>query len=109
MNSYIEEKIKTLVTGIQSPFQQLSIRIECPLDSGIKVECWRVIDQEKISQAIPGGVRVFFQFIELIRKNEPSREFNVVTITADKTATYTVSFEFDAAVQRDAEENIKQA
>lgn len=108
MNSCIDEKIKSLIASIQKPYQQILVKIECPLDSGVKVECWRIINNEKYSQTILGGVRPFFQFVESAKKNEPNRKFNVVDITIDNAGKHTISFVFDENVQRQAEENIKQ-
>ena len=108
MNSLIDEKIATIFNATQKPFQKILVRIECPLDSGIKAECWRICEQEKNSQAIPGGVRPFFQFVEAVHKAEPKRIFNVIEFCIDQTGKYSTSFSYDEEVQKQAEENIKQ-
>lgn len=108
MNSCIDEKIKSLIAVVQKPFQNVLIRIECPLDSGIKVECWRDSDGVKNAQIIPGGVRPFFKFVEQYRNEEPGQKFNVINISVEPSEKYTVCFIFDEDVQREAEENIKQ-
>lgn len=108
MNASIDAKIAEIVSAAQKPFNKVVVRIECPLETGIKVECWRMTDQGKLSNAIPGGVRVFFQFVDKIHKEEPQRKFNVVEITADGSGKYETKFSFDEAVQRQAEENIRQ-
>ena len=108
MNASIDAKIAEIVSAAQKPFDKVVVRIECPLDTGVKVECLHMTGQEKLAQAIPGGVRVFFQFVEKMHKEDPQRKFNVVEITADESGKYETSFFFDEAVQRQAEENIRQ-
>lgn len=104
----IDTKIAEIIKSTDKPFQCVFLRIECPLDTGILVECWRVAEQEKFSQFIPGGVRVFFQFVEKLRQEQPQTIFNVVEILIENTGKYTVSTSFDDSVQKRAEENIKQ-
>ena len=108
MNNFLDTKIAELVNVSEKPFQQITLRIECPLDSGIKVECWRMTNGTKHSQAIPGGVRLFFQFVEKLHKEQPSKKFNIVEIRVENTGKYTTAISFDALVQKQAEENIKQ-
>lgn len=108
MDNFLDTKIAEIVNVSEKPFQQITLRIECPLDSGIKVECWRIANGTKHSQTIPGGVRIFFQFVEKLHKEQPSKKFNVVEFRVENTGKYTIAISFDALVQKQAEENIKQ-
>lgn len=108
MNNFLDTKIAEIVNVSEKPFQQIILRIECPLDSGIKVECWRIANGTRHSQAIPGGVRLFFQYVERIHTEQPTKKFNVVEIKIENTGKYTAAISFDEVVQRQAEDNIKQ-
>ncbi len=108
MNTSIDTAIAEIIKSTEKPFQYVILRIECPLDTGILVECWRVAEQVRYSQAIPGGVRVFFQFVKKLHLEQPQSIFNVVEISIKNTGKYTVSTSFDDSVQKRAEENVKQ-
>ena len=108
MKHFLDEKISAIVKNITTPFDCVNIRIECPLDTGIKVECKGQRGRDMFSPVIPGGVRIFFQFVEKMRHRADTAQFNVVDIKVSADGSYQYDVIFDEKVQNDAEENIRQ-
>lgn len=108
MKHFLDEKISSIVKNETKQFDSMNIRIECPFETGVKVECHGQRGADVFSPAIPGGVRTFFKFVEMVRKNNAADRFNVVDIKIKSDGRYTTNFSFDDEVQRNAEENVRQ-
>ncbi len=68
MSTQLDNKIAELLTSIDS-FSKLDIRLECPLDSGIKVTISGVKNNERFFPKIPNGVKAFYQFVTEAKSN----------------------------------------
>lgn len=108
MKNFLDEKISAIVKNITTPFDCVNIRIECPLDTGIKVECKGQRGKEVFSPVIPGGIRIFFQFVEKVRHSTDIDLFNIVDIKVSADGSYQYDVSFDKEIQNRAEENIRQ-
>lgn len=107
MNNAIDEKLKEIFKAAVRPFEELNVRVECPLDSGVKVVSWSVQDGKRTSQSIPGGVRSFFLYVRAQHSEHPKKKFNVVEFKTGEDGKWTPSFLYDEEVQKEAEENVK--
>ena len=108
MKHFLDEKITAIVKNETKQFDSINIRIECPFETGVKVECRGKRGVDEFFSSIPGGVRVFFQFVETVRNNKDVNRFNVVDIKIKADGKYTTDFSFDDQVQKNAEENVRQ-
>ena len=104
MNTHLDKKIKELLESIDS-FSKLEIRLECPLNSGIKVTISGVKNNEVFFPKIPNGIKAFFQFVNEAKQQR--EKFNVVLIDINADRTYKTTFLYDEELQKTADENVK--
>ena len=109
MNNILSKKMDLIIAGAQDKFDSIVVRIECPLDTGIKAECHGVKDGVKSNLLIPCGVRDFFLFVNEMRTKRASEKFNLVEIISDASKRLSVRFSFDENIQQRAEENIRES
>ena len=107
MNNAIEEKMNSIMGSVKSDMDMVVVRVECPLSTGVKVECQGIIKGEKHNLPIPGGVRDFFVFVDKRRAEKSQEKFNLVEFTLNAAKQMSVRFSFDENIQKHAEDNIR--
>lgn len=106
MEKLLTKKIRELAKTVDQEFDTLRIRLECPLDSGVKIECWRVLGDKEFSQSVNIRLRDFFLFVRDVRIANPEKKFNVVEVSYNDTNTK-IDYKFDEKLQQEADEYTK--
>ena len=105
MKTQIETILKNLFESGDPRLDSLSIRIECPFDSGISVQCegkalFETIYPEPDMDALSS-------YIDELRIDHPNERFNIVTIHMTSPTDIVVERTFDEAFQHEAEEMVR--
>lgn len=85
--------------------QSLSVRIECPFDSGIGVECE---GHTPTGTVYPEpDMDALSDYIDELKKAHPGERFNIVTIRTTNPRDVIVERTYDPAFQREAEDLVR--
>ena len=105
MKTKIETTLKNLFESANSRLDSLSIRIECPFDSGISVQC----EGKALSETIypEPDMDAFSTYIDELRNSHPNERFNIVEIHMTSPMDISIERTFDEAFQREAEEMVR--
>ncbi|MBQ6338806.1 MAG: hypothetical protein IJI36_06635 [Kiritimatiellae bacterium] len=105
MKTKIENTLKNLFESANPSLDLLSIRIECPFDSGIGVQC-----EGKTSSGTvypEPDMDALSDFIDEVRTSHPNESFNIVEIRMTSPTDVVIERTFDEAFQREAEELVR--
>jgi hypothetical protein len=101
MKTPIEHILTNLFENARPALESLSIRIECPFDSGIGVEC-----TGKSSSGVvypEPDMDALSDYVDELRSSHPDDQFNIVTILMTSPKDIVIKQTFDADFQREAE------
>ena len=107
MDPKILSAIKEIANTAGNDFQHLYIRIECPLEGGIKVLCWKETKQGKEYLPITNGVKPFYLLVQKM-KQENHIKFNIVEIETNKNFQCTTKTIWDEQLQKQAEQLVQE-
>lgn len=107
-NEIIQKKIDEIYAHEINGLSSLTVIIECPLDSGIKVRITGSAHNGIVSPQL-SGVRDFYNYIKEYRANYPDKRFNIVRITANgpKLSIRSIDMLFDPELQIQADADSK--
>lgn len=102
----IESCLKDLFESIQPQLDFLSLKIECPFDSGIGVEC----EGRNASGSVypEPDLDTLSNYVDELRAEHPSERFNIITICMTGPTDIVFDRRFDEAFQREAEEMVSE-
>lgn len=100
----IQHTIQKIVE--EMAFDTLEVRVECPLNSGVRVISQAVHQGKTVSVAVPGGVKPFYLFAEKEKKAR-SELFNVIIFSISSNGDYEVRFSYDDDLQKRVEQEVK--
>lgn len=101
MKTPIEIILKNLFEGARPSLDSLSIRIECPFDSGIGVEC----EGRSMSGVVypEPDMDALSDYVDELRASHPNEPFNIVSIVMTSSTDIVIQRTYDADFQREAE------
>lgn len=105
MKTSIETILKSLFEGSDAQLDSLSIRIECPFDSGIGMQC----EGKSPSGTVypEPDMDAFSAYVDELRIAHPGERFNVIDIQMTSSTEIFIKRNFDEAFQREAEEMVR--
>lgn len=98
----INSTIGEIINGFSKPFSLISIRIECPLPTGVKVKCKLITNDGEDTFTPPGGVGSFYRFVKE-EKERNKDQFNIVELAIHPNGSWKAAYHFDAQLQLHAE------
>lgn len=105
MKTTIETILKSIFESSDAQLDSLSIRIECPFDSGIGVQCE---GKSSAGTVYPEpDMDAFSAYIDELRIAHPDERFNVIDIQMTSSTDVVIKRNFDEAFQREAEEMVR--
>ena len=105
MKAKIETTLKNLFESGDPCLDSLSIRIECPFDSGIGVQCEGKTSSGTVCPE--PDMDALSDFIDEVRASHPNERFNIVEIRMTSPTNIVIERTFDEAFQREAEELVR--
>ena len=105
MKTPIEHILKNLFESTDPALDSLSIRIECPFDSGIGVEC-----EGKSSSGVvypEPDMDALSNYVDELHAAHPDDRFNIVTIVMTSPTDIVIERTFDADFQQEVESMVQ--
>ncbi len=104
MKTPIESCLKALFESVHPRLEFLSLKIECPFDSGIGVEGK---GRSAAGSVYPEpDLDTLSNYVDELRAEHPSERFNIITIRMTSPTDIAFDRKFDEAFQREAEEMV---
>lgn len=102
----IETILKNLFESAVPSLVALSIRIECPFDSGIGVEC----EGQSLSGVVypEPDMDALSDYVDELRASHPDERFNIVNIAMTSPTDISIERTFDEDFQREAESMVQE-
>ena len=106
MKTPIESCLKALFESVHPQLDFLLLKIECPFDSGISVEC----EGRNASGSVypEPDLDALSNYIDELRTEHPSERFNIITIRMTSPTDIVFDRIFDEAFQRESEEMVNE-
>lgn len=101
----INSAIGEIIDSLNESFNSIVIRIECPLNTGIRVSCKMHTTDGVKSIPLACGSRPFFYFAKT-EKAASKKDINVVEITIQPNGVWSVQCDYDFNLQKHAQEMI---
>ena len=106
MKQAIQQIITDFFHNANPKLDSLSIRIECPFATGLSAICEGVYQNKTIYFEIP-FMDELLNFVDDLRNDNPSEQFNIVNIQINDTNNFYIKKEFDSNFQHEVETMIK--
>lgn len=106
MDTQLQKKIDSIIDSLDNKFDWILIRLECPLESGIKIQISGSYKGEPIFPNIEGGIKDFFLYVKKVKQRNNNSEFNVIEFNVDKNKKIIIKSFFDKVLQEQTEANI---
>ena len=104
MKTPIESYLKALFERVHPRLDFLLLKIECPFDSGIGVECE---GRNATGSVYPEpDLDALSNYVDELRVEHPCERFNIITIRMTSPTDIVFERIFDEAFQREAEEMV---
>lgn len=98
----INSAIGEIINAFSKPFSLISICIECPLPTGVKVKCKLITNDGVETFTPPGGIGEFYRFVKA-EKQRSKTPFNIVKLAIHPNGSWETEYHFDAQLQQHAE------
>lgn len=99
----INSAIGEIINSQKEAFKSIVIRIECPLTTGIRVSSKMTTANGVKSIPLACGSRPLFNFAKS-EKETYKKDFNVIVITVQPNGTWSMMYDYDAELQKHAQE-----